>query len=53
MVVGGGGWWWWRGEGEEVGEFEGTCAADGEGFDDELAAEAEAFDVGGGFEREI
>lgn len=40
----------WRREGEEAEELEGGGAADGEGFDDELAAEAEAFDVGGGLE---
>lgn len=38
---------------EEEREFEGAGAADGEGFDDELAAEFDAIDVGARFEGEI
>lgn len=40
-------------ESEEAEELEGAGTADGEGFDDELAAEAEAFHVGGRLEGEI
>lgn len=38
------------GEREEAGELKRPCAADGEGFDHELAAEFKALDIGGGFE---
>lgn len=48
----GGGFGEWR-KGEEFENLDWTCAADGEGFDDELTAELEAFDVGGGFEGEV
>lgn len=41
------------GEGEEAGELQRAGAADGEGFDDKLAAEFEALDVGAGLEGEI
>lgn len=38
---------------EEFEELEGPGSPDGEGFDDELAAESEALDVGAGLEGEI
>lgn len=38
---------------EEERELEGARAADGEGFDDELAAEFDALDVGAGFEGDV
>lgn len=38
---------------EEEREFEGARAADGEGFDDELGAEFDAFDIGARFEGDI
>ena len=38
---------------KEEREFKGARAADGEGFDDELAAEFDALNVGAGFEGDV